>query len=61
MEMLSRLGEGLHPGLSPRWRSWLVRAQSGVLLLSCWATIVSFGRPGLALLTHAVQVGIANL
>ena len=57
---LLRLGSTLLPSnyfnLSPRWQSWFVRGQSGVLLMSCFYTIISLGPPGLFALTHIVQL-----
>ena len=60
-----------HLDLSPRWQQWFLRllffkeseqqlvfrGQSGLLLLSCFYTIVCMGPIGLYVLTNIVQVG----
>ena len=38
--------------LTPRWRNWLTRCQSGLLLMSAFYAIVVWGPPGLILLTY---------
>jgi len=43
-------------GLPPRWQSWLVRMQSGCLLISAFTIIVQMGVLGLMLLTYTVQI-----
>jgi len=57
---LLQLGSALLPSnyfnLSPRWQGWFVRGQSGVLLMSCFYTLVSLGPPGLFFLTCIVQL-----
>eukprot|EP00088_Acartia_fossae_P053106 TRINITY_DN6028_c0_g1_i2.p1 TRINITY_DN6028_c0_g1~~TRINITY_DN6028_c0_g1_i2.p1 ORF type:complete len:340 (+),score=57.77 TRINITY_DN6028_c0_g1_i2:110-1129(+) len=42
--------------LSPRWQSWLVRMQSGFILISSFYLIVQMGVLGLLLLTYTVQI-----
>jgi len=58
--LLLQLGSALLPSnymnLSPRWQGWFVRGQSGVLLMSCFYTLVSLGPPGLFFLTCIVQL-----
>lgn len=44
--------------LPPRWKDWFIRGQSGILLISCFYTLVSCGPSGLFLLTILVQVTI---
>jgi len=44
-----------HLDLSPRWHQWFLRGQSGLLLMSCFYTIVCMGPIGLYLLTNIVQ------
>jgi len=44
-----------HLNLTPRWRQWFLRGQSGLLLMSCFYTIVSLGPPGLFALITLVQ------
>jgi len=44
-----------HLDLSPRWQQWFLRGQSGLLLLSCFYTIVCMGPIGLYVLTNIVQ------
>jgi len=44
-----------HLDLSPRWQQWFLRGQSGLLLMSCFYTIVCMGPIGLYLLTNIVQ------
>jgi len=60
LSYLLQLGSNLlpsnHLNLSPRWQSWFVRGQSGVLLISCFYTIVMLGPPGLLCLTYIVQL-----
>lgn len=60
LSYLLQLGSNLlpsnHLSLSPRWQSWFVRGQSGVLLISCFYTIVMLGPPGLLCLTYIVQL-----
>ena len=57
---LLQLGSTLLPSnymnLSPRWQGWFVRGQSGILLMSCFYTLVSLGPPGLFCLTCMVQL-----
>ena len=47
--------------LPPRWRDWFIRGQSGVLLISCFCTLISLGPLGLFSLTIIVQVSIRHL
>eukprot|EP00092_Neocalanus_flemingeri_P002226 GFUD01002369.1.p1 GENE.GFUD01002369.1~~GFUD01002369.1.p1 ORF type:complete len:360 (+),score=86.17 GFUD01002369.1:114-1193(+) len=58
--LLLQLGSALLPSnymnLSPRWQGWFVRGQSGILLMSCFYTLVSLGPPGLFFLTCIVQL-----
>ena len=58
--LLLQLGSALLPSnymnLSPRWQGWFVRGQSGILLMSCFYTLVSLGPPGLFCLTCMVQL-----
>jgi len=42
--------------LPPRWKDWFVRGQSGILLISCFYTVVNLGPWGLFCLTILVQV-----
>merc|ERR1719234_1081178 len=44
-----------HLDLSPRWQQWFLRGQSGLLLMSCFYTIVCMGPIGLYVLTNIVQ------
>ena len=44
--------------LPPRWRDWFIRGQSGILLISCFCTLISLGPLGLFSLTIIVQVSI---
>jgi len=41
--------------LSPRWQSWLVRVQSGLILMSSFYLVVRMGPAGLLMLTYIVQ------
>merc|ERR1719391_150176 len=42
--------------LSSRWQSWLVRGQSGILLMTSFFLIVRQGPLALHLLAHLVQI-----
>lgn len=42
--------------LPPRWRDWFIRGQSGILLISCFCTLISLGPLGLFSLTIIVQI-----
>lgn len=60
LSYLLQLGSNLLPSnhldLSPAWQTWFVRGQSGVLLMSCFYTIVMLGPPGLLCLAYIVQL-----
>jgi len=43
-------------GLPPRWQSWLVRMQSGCLLITAFTAVVQLGVLGLMLLTYTIQI-----
>lgn len=45
-----------HLNLSPKWRSWCTRVQSGLVLILSFSLVVSLGPPGLVLLTYLVQL-----
>jgi len=56
LQLCSALLPSNYLHLSPRWQGWFVRGQSGILLMSCFYTLVSLGPPGLFFLTCLVQL-----